>query len=137
MKILVDSSVFIAFFNTSDVFHKTTVALFEKLSEDKDTTNVFPILVFLEVVNVLYKRLGEFDEKSILRTFIAYETIDVTFELAQSFLSVFKQVTLKTSDAIVVATAKLTDATLITCDEQLLAKAKKFIKAQTPNTFLA
>lgn len=136
MRILVDSSVFIAFFNQSDIFHATTMALFEKLSEDKDKTNVVPIIVLFEVMNVLHKRVGEFDERKVFQLLTSYETIDLTFDMAQSFLTVFKKVDLKTSDAIVAAVAKLTGSTLITWDERLIKAAKNLISVQTPEIFL-
>lgn len=136
MRILVDSSVFIAFFNQSDIFHDITVELFEKLSQDKDKTNVLPIIVLFEVINVLHKRVGEFDERKMFQVFNSYETVDLTFDMAQSFLTFFKEVDLKTSDAIVAAVAKLTGSTLITWDERLIKGPKNLISAQTPKVFL-
>lgn len=136
MRILVDSSVFIAFFNQSDIFHDTTVELFEKLSEDKDKINVVPVIVLFEVMNVLHKRAGEFDERKVFQLLTSYETIDLTFDMAQSFLSFFKEVDLRTSDAIVAAVAKLTGSTLITWDERLIKAAKNLISVQTPEVFL-
>jgi len=137
VRILVDSSVFIAFFNQSDIFHATTVALFEKLSEDKDKTNVIPIIVLFEVMNVLQRKVGEFNERKVFQLLTSYETIDLTLDMAQSFLAVFKQVDLKTSDAIVAAAAKLSDSILITWDEKLIKAAKNLISVQTPEAFLA
>lgn len=93
MRILVDSSVFIAFFNQSDIFHDTTVELFENLSEDKDKTNVVPIIVLFEVINVLHKRAKEFDERKVFQLLTSYEMIDLTFDMAQSFLSFSKKLT--------------------------------------------
>lgn len=136
MRILVDSSVFIAFFNQSDTFHKKSVELFEKLSEAKDTTNVIPVIVLFEVINVLHKRVGEFDESRIFQLLTSYETIDLTFDIAKSFLAFFKEVDLKTSDAIVVAVAKFTNSTLITWDERLIRAAKDLINVQNPEVFL-
>lgn len=136
MRILVDSSVFIAFFNQSDIFHAATVSLFEKLSEDKDKTNVMPIIVLFEVINVLHKRIKDFDERKMFQLLSSYETIDLTFDTAQSFLDFFKEVELKTSDAVVAAVAKLTDSTLITWDERLKKATENLISVQTPEEFL-
>lgn len=136
MRILVDSSVFIALFNQSDIFHVATVDLFEKLSEDKDKTNVMPIIVLLEVINILHKRIKSFDERKVFQLFSSYETVDLTFDTAQSFLDFFKEVDLKTSDAIITAVAKFTDSILITWDEKLIKGAKNLISVQTPESFL-
>lgn len=136
MKLLIDSSVYIAFFKDSDFFHKESVALIEKLSEDKKVSIVLPILVFLEILNVLYKKLGAFDEKKLLNSFNKYEKVDLDFESAVDFMLLFKKVNLRTSDAIIAACAKMEDATLVTWDEELVKEAKKLVSTQTPKTLL-
>lgn len=136
MKLLIDSAVFIAHFNDKDIFHKNTVKLLESLLKIEELVIVVPVLVFLEVVNVLNKTIGKFDELKLFDIFKYYEVSDLDFEFAKMLIPFFKQLNLKTSDAIIVATAKLTDATLITWDEKLKKEAGKFIKTLTPTEFL-
>lgn len=136
MKLLIDSSVFIAFFNDADVFHKETVVFFEKFLEDKNAIIVLPILVFLEMVNVLQKKIGAFNEEKLLEAFNRYEKTDLSFGSSREYLLLFKHFNLKTSDAIITACAKLTNATLVTWDEKLIKEAKKLVNAQTPRRFL-
>lgn len=136
MKLLIDSAVFIAHFNDKDIFHKNTVKLLESLLKIEELVIVVPVLVFLEVVNVLNKTIGKFDELKLFDIFKYYEVSDLDFEFAKMLIPFFKQLNLKTSDAIIVATAKLTDATIITWDEKLKKEAGKFIKTLTPTEFL-
>ncbi len=135
MKVLIDSSVYIAFFKDDDIFHKESVVFIEKLSENKNISIILPILVFLEVSNVLYRRVYSFDEKKLLSSYSKYEKVDLNFESAANFMLLFKKVHLKTSDAIITACAKMEDAILVTWDEKLIKEAKKIVNAQTPKTF--
>lgn len=137
MKLLIDSSVFIAFFNDADVFHKESVVFFEKLLGDKNAIVVLPILVFLEVANVLQKKIGAFNEEKLLEAFNKYEKIDLRFESSREYLLLFNHFNLKTSDAIIAACAKLSQATLITWDEKFKKQAEKFVDLQTLTKFLS
>ena len=135
MRILVDSSVFISFFNETDVFYKETIKLINKLAKDRTVELILPILVFLEVVYVLQKQLKKFDEEKIMRIFIASRSVELTYNLAKEILPIMRNINLKTSDAIIVATAKLTDAILITWDQKLKKEAAKLVKTKTPQEF--
>ena len=134
MKLLIDSSVFIAFFNDADVFHKESVIFFEKLLEDKNAINVLPILVFLETANVLRKKIDAFNEIKLLDAFNEYEKVDLSFDSSRKYLLLFNQLHLRTSDAIIAACAKMEDAILVTWDEKLAKEAKKITNAQAPLT---
>lgn len=132
MKLLIDSSVFIAFFNDADVFHKESVVFFEKLLKNKNAINVLPILVFLEMANVLRKKIGAFNKEKLLEAFNNYEKVDLNFESAADFILLFKKINLRTSDAIIASCAKMEDSILITWDKKLIKEAKKFTNVQTP-----
>jgi predicted nucleic acid-binding protein len=136
MKILFDSSVLIAFFNRDDIFHKDTINFINGLIERKEIIVVLPIIVFLEVTNVLSKKATKFNAEALFDIFDTYEKLDLNFETAKSLIPIFKQVHLKTSDAIILGTAIFNDAMLITWDEQLKKQAKKFVDTQTPKEFL-
>lgn len=136
MKLLIDSSVFIAFFNDADVFHKESVIFFEKLLEDKNTIIVLPVLVFLEIANVLRKKIAAFNEGKLLEAFNKYEKIDLLFDYSREYLLLFNHFNLKTSDAIIASLAKMENATLVTWDEKLVKETKKLTNVKTPTTFL-
>lgn len=136
MNVLLDSSVFISFLNDTDVLHDDTDTLFRTLLEDKKVVIITPVLVFLEVSHILHKKLNNFDEASILNIFEKYEKIDITFPIALKIIPFLKKINLKTSDAILIAVAKLTKATLITWDKKLEKEAKKLANVQTPTTLL-
>lgn len=137
MKLLIDSSVYIAFFKNNDVFHKKSVAFIEKLSEDKNVSIVLPILVFFEITNILYKNRIHFDEKKLRNSFNKYEKIDLNFKFAADFMLLFKKVNLRTSDAIIASCAKMEDATLVTWDEKLIKEAEKLTDVQNPTGILS
>jgi len=136
MKTLFDSSVLIAFFNRDDIFHKDTVNFINELIEHKEVIVILPVIVFLEVTNVLSKKATKFNAEALFDIFDTYEKLDLNFETAKSLIPIFKQVHLKTSDAIIFASAKLEDATIITWDEQFQKEAKRLVDIQTPKTFL-
>lgn len=136
MRILLDSSVFISFLNDTDVLHNNTTALFRTLLQDKEVVIITPVLVFLEVAHILHKQLNDFDEASVLTIFERYEKIDIDFPLALKIIPFLKKINLKTSDAILITVAKLTEAILVTWDKKLEKQAKKLVNAQTPKTFL-
>lgn len=137
MKLLIDSSVYIAFFKDNDVFHKESVAFIKKLSEDKNMSIILPILVFLEIANVLHKKLNSFDEKKLLKSFSKYEKVSLNFESTADFMLLFKKVSLKTSDAIIASLARMENATLVTWDKKLAEEARKLVNVQTPITLIS
>jgi predicted nucleic acid-binding protein len=136
MRILFDSSVFVAFFNKNDIFHKDTVNFIHALIVKEEIVVILPVLVFLEVTNTLSKKAIKFSSEALFDIFDKYEKLDLNYETAKYLVSIFKKVTLKTSDAIIFAIAKLTDAMLITWDEKFKKEAKKLIEVQTPKTFM-
>lgn len=136
MKFLLDSSVFIAFFKEEDLFHKETFKLIEILSEEDDVVIVVPVIIFLETVNILNKITSGFKSRQIFEIFKRYETIDLTLESSKSIIRFFKDLNLKTSDATIVATSKITFSTLITWDKKLQKEARKIVETLTPKEFL-
>ncbi|MBI3366822.1 type II toxin-antitoxin system VapC family toxin [Candidatus Roizmanbacteria bacterium] len=136
MKTLFDSSVLIAFFNRDDIFHKDTVNFISELIEHKEVIVILPVIVFLEVTNVLSRKATKFDAEALFDIFDTYEKLDLSFETAKSLIPILKQVHLKTSDAIIFVSAKLEDATIITWDEKFIKEAKRFVDIKTPKTFL-
>lgn len=128
---ILDSSVYISYLNPQDSLHEKTKK-FINLITSPDIDFVVPIIVFLEVGNVLQKILPQFQNQHLIRFFENHTIINLDIELAKQLLIIFKDFNLKTSDAIVTACAKLTDAILVTWDEKLIREAKKLVNAQTP-----
>jgi len=136
MRILVDSSVFISFFNDQDINHRDTIKLFEKFSKDKSIGLILSVLVFLEVTYVLGKQEIKVNEDEMINIFTTAERIDLDYVLTKTILPIMKSLNLKTSDAVIVAIAKLTQSKFITWDKKLQKEAGKIIKTVTPKEFL-
>lgn len=132
MRLILDSSVFISFFNDTDVFHRKTEAFLKKIIKKQGLVIILPVLIFLEILHILYKQLSKFDEKTVFTIFSKYEKVDISFTLVPQILPLLKELDLKTSDAIIVALTKLFDATLITWDKKIINQAKEVIKVKTP-----
>lgn len=131
---ILDSSVYISYLNPQDSLHEKTKK-FINLITAPDMDFVVPIIVFLEVGNVLQKRLPQFTTENLMRFFEDHNVIGLNMEIAENLLAVFKKFGLKTSDAIILGTAILNNATLITWDEKLVKKARKLANVQTPTIF--
>lgn len=136
MNLVLDSSVFISYLNKDDVLHKATNQLMQYLLNKQKFIIIIPAIVFLEVANVLARKKRDFIEDYMLSVFQKYQVVDIDLHFARSLLPLFKQINLKTSDAIILGTAILNKATLITWDEKFQKQAKKFVDKQTPKTFL-
>jgi len=133
---ILDSSVYISYLNPLDTLHTKTKNFINSITSP-DIDFIVPIIVFLEVGNVLQKILPQFRNDDLLRFFEDHTIINLDIELAQQMLTIFKHFNLKTSDAIIVACSKMENATLVTWDEKLLKEAKKVADTQTPKTFLS
>jgi len=136
MKIILDSSVLISFLNEDDIFYVTTGKFIKQLLKNKEIIIILPIIILLEVANVLGRKKRDFKEDYIFSIFQRYEILDINLNFARSLLPLFRQIHLKTSDAIILGTAIMNKATLVTWDEKLEKEAKKFIDVRTPKTFL-
>lgn len=136
MNLVLDSSVFISYLNKDDVLHKATNQLIQFLLNKQKFIIIIPVIVFLEVANVLARKKRDFIEDYMLSVFQKYQVVDIDLHFARSLLPLFKQITLKTSDAIILGTAILNKATLITWDEKFQKQAKTFVEVQTPKGFL-
>ena len=132
---ILDSSVYISYLNPQDTLHMKTKNFINSITSP-DIDFIVPIIIFLEVGNVLQKILPQFRNDDLLRFFEDHTIINLDIELAQQMLIIFKHFNLKTSDAIIVACSKMENATLITWDEKLVKQAKSLTNAQTPRTFL-
>lgn len=136
MNLILDSSVFISYLNKDDIFFDVTNQLVQHLLNKPKFIIVIPVIVFLEVANVLARKNRDFIEDYVLSVFQKYQVVDIDINFARSLLPLFKQINLKTSDAIILGTTILNNATLITWDEKFQKEAKTFVDVQTPKTFI-
>ena len=134
-RFILDSSVYISYLNPKDVLHTETKRFINKITSP-GVNFIVPIIVFLEVGNVLQKILPKFRNENLVRFFEDHTIIRLDLQQAYELLTTFKNFNLKTSDAIILGTAILNNATLITWDEQFQKEAKKSVDTQTPKTFL-
>ncbi len=133
---MVDSSVFVSFFNDKDIFNKKTTKLFEHFSQEKSVELILPIIVFLEITHVLQKILINFDGQQIFKIFSSSKMLDLTYSQANDLLPIMASLSLKTNDAAITAIAKVTSSTLITWDNKLQKEAIKLVKTYTPQEFM-
>lgn len=131
---IIDSSVYISYLNPQDALHLETKKFINSVTSP-DVNFAVPIIVFLEVGNVLQKILPKFINEDLIKFFEEHTIINLDLELAEQLLVIFKNFNLKTSDAIIAALAKMENATLITWDEKLIKEAKKFVRIHTPKNF--
>lgn len=137
-KIIFDSSVLIPLiYETDPVYHSHSKELFDFVARNK-TKIVLPMTVLFEVFHVI-KKLGFFDRDGAHEIFLDFFNYPYFkyLNLNLSFFNFFKQAdvfdNLKTSDAIIAASAFLTESVLITWDKRLI---KNSYGAYTPEDFL-
>ena len=136
-KFTLDASVLIPLISRSDT-HANSSKLFFKKVFDKNTKFIIPMISLFETFHVL-KRNGFLDEDIEMRrfedffNFDCFEFIDLDFR----FFDLFKMINffrnLKTSVAIIAATAISLSSPLITWDKKV---ALNSINAYTPTEFL-
>lgn len=129
-RLLIDSSVFISVFNSTDRFHHQSVEFFRSI-DPQETAFLLPRLVMLEVVNILYRH-GVRDFGSLERAFTSMDLVELDGEVQAVASELLPRVALKSADLIIVATARLYQAELVTLDRQLIAQAKNAVMASTP-----
>lgn len=131
-KIVIDSCVFISHFG-KDEFTSQSKSFFKKISQT-NTQIILPALVAAEVLVVL-RQNGATNLEKITQIFSQMEFSEINRETIKDLSSLLKinRPYLKTSDLIIVLTAKLNKATLVTWDKQLLANS--FYKTITPKEY--
>jgi|GEM_PF-928035 len=133
-KITVDSSVFVSSFLETDTFHKESAYFFQEL-QSREILIVEPIIVLLEILNVLTKT-GKKDLSVVLRAFAGYHTLPVDQYMIEEAIFTFGKCHLKTSDNLVVWCASVSESTLISWDARLLREAGKLVVAKKPTEYM-
>lgn len=135
--LLVDASVFVAALLESNTHHAASRQFFTLLRENEKLPYlVVPATIVLEVANILTKFGRHREARSLPSYFPTLQVVPVDDSFIRQAMPVFARVHLKTADAIVVATAFLWKAHLVSWDRQLLREAKHLIPALTPPEYL-
>ncbi|OGK41886.1 hypothetical protein A2954_02450 [Candidatus Roizmanbacteria bacterium RIFCSPLOWO2_01_FULL_37_12] len=128
-RLILDSSVYISIAHPKDIFHSKSRSFIVKLQKKfTDTEIIVPTQIILEVANILKKTSEE-----ILSIFSGGQIIYFDLVLIEKIIPYFKQVSLKTSDAIIVACAKIYQTELVTWDKKLAREANKIVRVYLPD----
>ena len=76
--------------------------------------------------------MPQFRNEDLIKFFEDHTIINLDLELAMQLLVIFKDFRLKTSDAIIAACAKLTEAKLVTWDEKFKKSVERLVTIKTP-----
>ena len=125
--IILDSSIYISSLNSTDVLNKKTKEFLSSLEKESNIKIVVPVIIILEVANILQKSPQE-----ISAIFIGGEIVELNFDIVKKLIPIFRLIKLKTSDAVIIGCAKIFQAELISWDKKLVKEAKKLVKAYTP-----
>jgi len=125
--IILDSSIYISSLNSADVLNKKTKEFLSSLEKESNIKIVVPVIIILEVANILQKSPQE-----ISAIFIGGEIVELNFDIVKKLIPIFRLIKLKTSDAVIIGCAKIFQAELISWDKKLVKEAKKLVKAYTP-----
>ncbi len=125
--IILDSSIYISSLNSTDVLNKKTKEFLSSLEKESNIKIVVPVIIILEVANILQKSPQE-----ISAIFIGGDVVELNFDIVKKLIPIFRLIKLKTSDAVIIGCAKIFQAELISWDKKLVKEAKKLVKAYTP-----
>ena len=133
-RLTIDTSVFISSFEESDSLHSESLRFFNAINQEESSI-VVPVTIVFETFNNLIQR--GWTDTSLMRA--QFESMDVIsldrFDITRA-LPIFRQVKLKTADAIVVFVSKEYRAILVSWDKQLIKEATRVVSAMTPTEYL-
>jgi predicted nucleic acid-binding protein len=138
---VVDSSVFLSLMLREEDSHKSTKKAWEYVSNMPQGVILFPRLVVLEMSNRYHQLSGSILHMNHIHEIIesmggAFQ-MDMDDELHEVANELIPKLSLKTSDLIIVAHAKLAGATLLTWDKRMIREASKAVKVITPEEVLS
>ena len=128
-RLVIDSSLYVAFANPLDEHFLDSQLFLENLVSKGQLLT--PRLVVIEVINVL-NRLKVKEVDLIESVFRGGELVELDERVQEVIMGILPQVKLKSLDLIIVATAKLYEAQLVSWDKKLVREANKVVKAYTP-----
>lgn len=137
---VVDSSVFLSLMIREENEHIITQQAWSKISSQLKGIVLFPRIVVLEMTNRYHQISGRVLHMNHIHEIIqdmggAFQ-MDMDDELHDVTCELIPKLSLKTSDLIIVAHAKLAGATLLTWDKRMIREASKVIPVMTPEDLL-
>lgn len=131
----IDSSVFLSSLLNDDS-HRNESVFFLSFLRNQQPPVAIPWLVVAEVINVLIRHRVR-EPEILLRSFKKYTVVNLDDNFIRlALMSRWKQISLKTSDAMVALTSAAYRTTLVSWDEKLIAEAGKITKTATPSDFM-
>ncbi len=120
----VDSNVLISYLNDD----RKTIVQFGIWRQENIR---FFISVITEVELLSLPKLTPEDIQKIQRLLLEFTIIPLDSQLAKSAAGLRRQHGLRLADSVIVATAQITNSTLVTMDKDILRKARNIIPAQS------
>ena len=139
MMYCIDASVLIAVFDESDIFHETSLQMFEFIIQT-EMDIIMPAFALVEIAGALVRKGYEHDDVAkyldYLRNIRNIEFILLTNELCELAINIALQLKVKGSDSIYIAVSSFYDLTLISYDNQQRDRGKKMIDTTTPESIM-
>ncbi len=137
---VIDTSVFISLLIDKEPHHASAISLWDDFEGQLKPVLLFPRIVVIELMNKYYQITHEALSMNAIQEMIhsmggAFQ-MDMDEELHDLASQLIPELSLKTSDLIIVAHAKLAQATLLTWDKRMIREASKIVKVMTPEELL-
>ena len=138
MRLVIDSSVFVAAFREQEQSSREAFELIKRVSSGS-VTAIVPVIVIIEVMSAIRRRTGnEALARTIGETMLSWQSlslIDITVFRMTSVLDIAATSTLSGMDAIIVGVAQEFDVPLVTLDKEILKNGSTFASVITPREF--
>jgi len=137
MNLTIDSSVFVSALNEADPSFEESLRTLDAINARNDQVTI-PTLVVMEVATALarVKLLPTREDWDVFLYPLVLLPMDRSFTLGFIDFIQTRQLNLKAGDTIIVYTALLTDSSLITFDQQMLAQGSKYVRTLTPQQYI-
>ena len=133
----IDASVLIAVFDEIDVFHETSLRLFESIIQ-KNISVIIPAFALVEIAGALvrkgYKHDDIIDYIDYLKSCENIEFVLLDNRLYELAINVALRLKIKGSDSVYVAVSSFYNLMLITYDNQQKERGKEIINTATPES---
>ena len=140
MKLVIDSSIFVAAFREEEPYSREAFRILEKI-EDGSVSAVIPVSVVLEVVAAIRRRTNDSElaqtvgEKIL--SFSGVSLIDIdTFRMAK-FLELASESGLRGMDVIVVGVAQEFGVPMVTLDNEMADAARRYVEVMDVQSIAA
>jgi predicted nucleic acid-binding protein len=136
---MVDASVWVAIFRSTDVHHGTSLGFLEAAVATQRDLHI-PNLALPEVAGVFARQTGNAPLATrTVRAMLALPRIqrhECTDLLADRAAALASRCSLRGADAVYVSLAESLDVPLISLDQEILERAERVVTAQTPERWL-